>query len=289
MTAREMLTEIRRRLQEAGIEDFAYESWLLLEWKLHINRADFYMDPGRIIGETEQNELESVLKKREKRIPLQYLMEECSFMGYTFYVDNHVLIPRQDTECLVEYAAGQIEGHPEHPGEGRILDLCTGSGCIGLSVAKLCPQATVVLSDISPEALAVAGKNAERLGCHVTLIESDLFEKIEGTYDVILSNPPYIPFREIETLMPEVKDYEPRLALDGEEDGLAFYRRIIRQAPEYLNPGGRLVMEIGADQGNDLKHGMEAAGFSQVEIRKDLAGRDRIATGISNHRRKKDV
>lgn len=277
MTIREVLTNIRKQLQKAGIEDFEYESWAFLDWKLHIDRAEFYMNPNGEVKEELLEELESVLKQREQRVPLQYLMGECEFMGYDFYVDEQVLIPRQDTECLVELA---VESIRKELTKVRVLDLCTGSGCIGISVAKLCPDTEVTLADISDGALSVAKKNAQNLGVDVTLIKGNLFENIEGRFDYILSNPPYIPSEVIEGLMPEVKEHEPRLALDGEADGLSFYRRIINAAPDYLNSDGRIYFEIGAEQGEDLTRLMNERGFCEVKVHKDLAGLDRIVTGI---------
>ena len=324
MTIREVLTNIRERLQNVGIEDFEYESWAFLDWKLHIDRAEFYMNPDGKVKEELLEELERALKQREQRVPLQYLMGECEFMGYDFYVDERVLIPRQDTECLVELAVesirekkvklGQEYSEADH-GENvskentvkydgnygmqhcekcgadnkkserkstkvKVLDLCTGSGCIGISVAKLSPDTEVTLADISEGALSVAKKNADNLGADVTLIRGNLFENIEGRFDYILSNPPYIPSEVIEGLMPEVKEHEPRLALDGEVDGLSFYRKIINEAPDYLNPEGRIYFEIGAEQGKDLIRLMDERGFSEVKVHKDLAGLDRIVTGI---------
>jgi len=282
MTIREVLINIRERLQNAGIEDFEYESWAFLDWKLHIDRAEFYMNPNGEVKEELLAELESVLKQREQRVPLQYLMGECEFMGYDFYVDERVLIPRQDTECLVELAVEDIRNRKtqnrcesnntadqKNEQKVKVLDLCTGSGCIGISVAKLCPDTEVTLADISEGALSVAKK-----------IKGNLFENIEGRFDYILSNPPYIPSEVIEGLMPEVKEHEPRLALDGEADGLSFYREIINEAPDYLNPDGRIYFEIGVEQGEDLTHLMNERGFSEVKVHKDLAGLDRIVTGI---------
>lgn len=293
MTIREVLINIRERLQNAGIEDFEYESWAFLDWKLHIDRAEFYMNPNGEVKEELLAELESVLKQREQRVPLQYLMGECEFMGYDFYVDERVLIPRQDTECLVELAVEDIRNiktqnrcesnntaDQKNEQKVKVLDLCTGSGCIGISVAKLCPDTEVTLGDISEGALSVAKKNAQNLDAGVTLIKGNLFENIEGRFDYILSNPPYIPSEVIEGLMPEVKEHEPRLALDGEADGLSFYREIINEAPDYLNPDGRIYFEIGAEQGEDLTHLMNERGFSEVKVHKDLAGLDRIVTGI---------
>lgn len=276
VTRKEIREETARRLREAGIEEYEYETWVLLEWKLGVDRAEYFMDPDAEVPQEQWNDLDAALRKRERRIPLQYLMGSCEFMGYSFAVDERVLIPRQDTECLVEMAVEQMRRSPE---PCRVLDLCTGSGCIGVSVKLLCPQAQVVLSDVSEGALAVAGENARRLGAPVELVQGDLFENVQGTFDYILSNPPYIPSKVIDGLMPEVRDHEPRLALDGTEDGLHFYRRIVREATKRLRPGGRLLFEIGQEQGEALLSLLQEAGYEETAIRQDLAGLDRIAVG----------
>lgn len=276
VTRKEIREETARRLREAGIEEYEYETWMLLEWKLGVDRAEYFMDPDAEVPQEQWNDLDAALRKRERRIPLQYLMGSCEFMGYSFAVDERVLIPRQDTECLVELAVEQMRRSPE---PCRVLDLCTGSGCIGVSVKLLCPQAQVVLSDVSEGALAVAGENARRLGAPAELVQGDLFENVQGTFDYILSNPPYIPSKVIDGLMPEVRDHEPRLALDGTEDGLHFYRRIVREATKRLRPGGRLLFEIGQEQGEALLSLLQEAGYEETAIRQDLAGLDRIAVG----------
>lgn len=283
MTLKEVRENIQKRLKKVEIEDFEYETWMLLEWKLHIDRAEYFMNPEKMVSSQDWKQLELVLKERERRVPLQYLMGSCEFMGYPFAVDERVLIPRQDTECLVELAIENIRKIPADTG-GRqavckVLDLCTGSGCIGISVKLLCPEVEVTLADISPGALEVAKQNAKKLGADVEIIQGDLFESIQGAYDCILSNPPYIPSAVIEGLMPEVKEYEPRLALDGTEDGLFFYRKIAKEAIGYLRPGGFLLFEIGQEQGEALLSIMKEQGFAETEIKKDLAGLDRIAVG----------
>lgn len=282
LTAAGFLSMVRERLSAAGIEEAAAESWILLEWIFGLDRASYYMDPRCILPEEKMKEAEEVLLKRERRVPLQYLMGTCEFMGLTFHVDERVLIPRQDTECLVELALSIMKHEKKEREPGRkpqVLDLCTGSGCIGISIGKLFKGAEITLSDISGDALSVAGMNAENLGVAVDLVRSDLFDEIGGSFDYILSNPPYIPSAVIDTLMPEVRDYEPRPALDGKEDGLAFYRRIVREAKEHLYPGGWLLLEIGMDQGISLLDLLEKEGYIQTEIKKDLAGLDRIAAG----------
>ena len=286
MTIREVLINIRERLQNAGIEDFEYESWAFLDWKLHIDRAEFYMNPNGEVKEELLAELESVLKQREQRVPLQYLMGECEFMGYDFYVDERVLIPRQDTEVLVEEAISRMR-NLEKP---QILDMCTGSGCILLSLLLELPQALGTGVDVSEGALCVAKENRKRLGLEqrAELIQSDLFSadyfrKNSGNdhmeYDMLISNPPYIRTEDIEGLMEEVRFHDPVLALDGKENGLYFYEKITEQAGTYLKPGGWLMYEIGCDQGMDVSEIMKKNGFEQIEIKKDLAGLDRVVTG----------
>ena len=291
-TAYEVLHHIRDRLEEVGIPDSSAESWMILEWICGINRETYFFDPKTPVSAETMKKVEEMLAKRRQHVPLQYLMGSAPFMGYTFYVNEHVLIPRQDTECLVSRCLEILKGFPTDQGL-QILDLCTGSGCIGISLKKSFPDARVVLSDISEEALAVAKKNARELDADVDICQGDLFEGISGIcynqgnpfegvpgrYHMIVSNPPYIPTAGIKDLMPEVRDHEPGRALDGGLDGLMFYRRIIREAKHYLEPGGYLLFEIGMDQGPALKDLLATEGYEDIVIRKDLAGLDRIAEG----------
>ena len=274
MTIRDILTSIRERLQKAGIEDFEYESWVLLEWKLHIDRAEFYMNPNGEVKQELLEELEEVLLKREQRVPLQYLMGECEFMGFDFSVDERVLIPRQDTETLVEEALKTVK-----PGM-KVLDMCTGSGCIIISILHNVEGVKGYAVDISKQAVNVAKENAKLNEVPVLFERSDLFEMVTEKFDVIVSNPPYIPTDVIPQLMPEVQVFEPIEALDGKEDGLYFYRKIVEQSKDYLNSGGSLMFEIGYDQGKDVSKMMTDAGFSNVCVKKDLAGNDRVVTGM---------
>ena len=203
-------------------------------------------------------------------------------------MDERVLIPRQDTEILVELVL-QEHGKPalksgthstEMPEGERVLDLCTGSGCIAIALAKLGRFSAVSAADISADALAVAEENLKRTGAEVTLIHSDLFSEIPGKFDVITANPPYIQSEVIDTLTPEVREHEPRLALDGDEDGLVFYRRLASECPAHLNPGGSVYFEIGYDQGEAVCALLRDRGFSGVRCLKDLAGLDRVVTGV---------
>ena len=214
-------------------------------------------------------------EKRLARVPLQHLTGEQEFMGLPFRVTPDVLIPRQDTEHLVEEALACCEGR-------RVLDMCTGSGCIAISIARLGKPASVTGADISEAALAVAGDNAARLGADVAWVKSDMFAGIDGEFDVIVSNPPYIPPEQIEGLEPEVKDHEPRLALYGGEDGLDYYRTLVTEGAKHLRParngeeGGILIVEIGFDQGVSVPALFREAGFTGVRVRKDYAGLDRV-------------
>ena len=195
-------------------------------------------------------------------------------MGYPFYVDEHVLIPRQDTETLAEEALKVLK-----PGM-QVLDLCTGSGCILISLMKMCEGLYGTGSDISEEALEVARKNACRLEVNATFIRSSLFEHISGRYDLIVSNPPYIRTSVIQELQEEVRLHDP--FLDGKEDGLYFYREIIKAGGGYLKPGGYLMFEIGYDQGTEVASLMEKHGYRNIMVKKDLAGLDRVVSGMYN-------
>ena len=197
-------------------------------------------------------------------------------MGYPFYVDEHVLIPRQDTETLAEEALKVLK-----PGM-QVLDLCTGSGCILISLMKMCEGLYGTGSDISEEALEVARKNACRLEVNATFIRSSLFEHISGRYDLIVSNPPYIRTSVIQELQEEVRLHDPFIALDGKEDGLYFYREIIKAGGGYLKPGGYLMFEIGYDQGTEVASLMEKHGYRNIMVKKDLEGLDRVVSGMYN-------
>ena len=263
-------------LEKAGIADAKLDAWYLLEYETKISRAMFLADPDKEVEKDKAEHYRKDIETRAQRIPLQHITGEQEFMGLDFKVNEHVLIPRQDTETLVEEALKKIR-----PGM-QILDMCTGSGCILLSLLHELKPRTVtgVGVDLSKEALCVAERNAEKLKIDAEFLESDLFENVNGTYDVIVSNPPYIRTSVIETLQEEVKDHDPYIALDGKEDGLYFYRRIIEQAPAYLKKKGWLLFEIGSDQGEDVKNLMEQAGYTGISVKKDLAGLDRVVFGV---------
>ena len=273
MTLREAWIFGKERLTGANVPEADLDAWYLLEWCTGVSRSHYLAYPEEAISPEQEEQYREALVRRAQRIPLQQITGEQEFMGLSFLVNEHVLIPRQDTEILVEETAKFLQDGM------RYLDLCTGSGCILLSLKTLRPGAEGEGADLSPEALKVAGKNRERLGLEVRLTESDLFDKIEGTFDVIVSNPPYIKREEIESLMDEVRLHEPYMALDGHEDGLYFYRRIATEAPGYLRKGGGLFLEIGWDQGESVSELLRQQGFSDIKVVKDLAGLDRVVKG----------
>ena len=273
MTLREAWKLGKDRLTEAQVPDADLDAWYLLEWCTGVNRSHYLAWPEEAISPEQEEQYRQTLNQRERRIPLQQITGEQEFMGLSFYVNEHVLIPRQDTEVLVEETAKFLKDGMS------FLDLCTGSGCILLSLLHLRAGAEGTGADLSPEALKVAAQNRERLGVKAELIESDLFDKIEGAFDVIVSNPPYIKREEIETLMDEVRLHEPYMALDGHEDGLYCYRKIADEAPKHLRAGGGLFLEIGWDQGESVSELLREQGFSDVKVVKDLAGLDRVVEG----------
>lgn len=269
------------KLAEEGIEEFSLDAWYLLEYVTGVSKAMYFAEPERAVSEENADRYIDCIRRRAAHIPLQHITGEQEFMGYPFYVNEHVLIPRQDTETLVEEAIQVMRP------KMKILDMCTGSGCIVLSILKMCREKYYMTelqgigADVSEEALKVARENGRRLGVPVTWIQSDLFAKIpeEEKYDVIVSNPPYIETAVIDTLQEEVRLHDPYIALDGKEDGLYFYRRIISEAGKYLKPQGKLMFEIGCDQAEAVEELMKNAGYEQITVKKDLAGLDRVVYG----------
>lgn len=273
MTFREAFVHGEEKLNTVGIVDARNDAWLLLTFVCKIDRTFYYSHMDDDMPEEQVAEYENVLIKRAEHIPLQYITGEQDFMGLPFHVNESVLIPRQDTETLVEEALKRIR-----PGM-KVLDMCTGSGCILISILKNVVDVEGFGYDISKQAINVAKENAKLNGVVATFEKSDLFDMVTDTFDVIVSNPPYIPTDVIEGLMPEVAVYEPFGALDGKEDGLHFYRRIVKECKKYLKPEGMLLFEIGHDQGDAVSLLMEDAGFHEVKVVKDLAGNDRVVIG----------
>ena len=318
----------KKLLVEAGVEEVeaALEVRLLLQESFSLNTAGYLLRKQELLCKADREKVEAAgieqteilgklhsffenFEKRRRRIPLAQILGRQSFYGLDFFVNEDVLIPRADTECLVdlvledyadlakqagktysekrnsEHVSNKHEDNVENEANSsslNILDLCTGSGCIGISVAKHLPYQELLLVDLSEKAFAVAKKNAEKhLGENVTLLQSDLLTGVQGKkFSLLLSNPPYIVSRVIPGLEREVSEYEPKMALDGGEDGLAFYRRIAKEAKAVLLPGARLYLEIGYDQGESVKDIFQKAGYEAVEVFPDFAGNPRVLRGI---------
>ncbi len=275
MNYRECFEEGRRILTEAQIAEADLDARLLLEHVCGTSRHDLLVHGDKEVTEDQGSTYMSFVNKRAEHIPLQHLTGVQDFMGLTFQVNEQVLIPRQDTEILVEEVLKDL-----HDGM-RILDMCTGSGCILISLLHYSNDCVGVGADISEGALDVARENGKRIlgDREYQWIHSDLFEKVEGKFDRIISNPPYIRSEVIETLMPEVRKHEPLSALDGREDGLYFYRRIIEESQDHLVHGGQLYFEIGFDQAAQVSFLMEEAGFTDIQVVQDYAGLDRVVYG----------
>ncbi|MBQ9699351.1 MAG: peptide chain release factor N(5)-glutamine methyltransferase [Lachnospiraceae bacterium] len=304
MTYRRILQEATNKLKESQIIEYENDAWLLFEFIFDMSRHQYFMQMND--EETDEEMIRQYMEAielRAKHMPVQYITETQNFMGLTFHVNENVLIPRFDTEILVEKALNILEGMETKKVNSvsrplRVLDMCTGSGCIAISIAKLSKvPVEVVAVDVSSGALEIAKCNGEFNDVsNVKFIESNLFEKINenicgknskecGTmgasllYDMIISNPPYIPSKVVDGLMPEVRDHEPRLALDGTEDGLWFYRRITEESVKYIREQGYLLYEIGCEQGESVSQMMTECGYSDIQIVKDLAGLDRVVLG----------
>lgn len=278
MTYRECYEQGCRTLQAAGIEEAALDARLLLEAVCGTDRNDLLVHGEQPVAPEAEEKYLNWIRQRAEHIPLQQLTGEQGFMGLTFSVNEHVLIPRQDTEILVEEVLKEL-----HDGM-RVLDMCTGSGCILLSLLHYSNDCEGLGVDLSAEALEVAGRNVLKVltpekAEHAHFLQSDLFEKVEGKFEIIVSNPPYIASAEVEKLMPEVRDHEPRMALDGTEDGLHFYRRIIEEAGKHLVSSGMLFFEIGYDQGQAVSELMRTEGYCEVQVVQDYAGLDRVVLG----------
>lgn len=273
LTLKEASAKAVDKLQQMEVPDADIDAWYLLSYVTGLDRAAFFLHGDEPMAEPDMIRYRDLVTKRGERIPLQHLTGEQEFMGLDFHVNEHVLIPRQDTECLVERVLPYVDGK-------RVLDVCTGSGCIAIAIAKLGKPFIVHGVDISEEALAVARQNATELNASVELFAGDLMTRMDGQYDVIVSNPPYISPSVIEGLMPEVRLHEPMLALDGGQDGLEFYQRIAGQAVTRLAPNGRLFLEIGCEQAAAVAEILQKQGYREVQVFQDLAGKDRIVQCI---------
>ena len=297
-------------LEEAGVQEARLDAWILLEEATQVTRATYYADSDITITKEAKKQYMQWLDKRAMRIPLQHILGYQEFMGLRFLVTPAVLIPRQDTETLVEYtetllqdkAKAETEAKPktevnvkpkaevnvkpnaktEVKAKAKVLDMCTGSGCIIISLMKRNAELVGSAVDISHAALEVARENAKQLGVKVDFVQSDLFEGVQGTYEVIVSNPPYIKEDEILQLEKEVQNFDPFVALSGGKDGLKFYQIIVDESRAHLVQGGSLVLEIGAEQARDVSEMMRLRGFEEVQVFQDLTGLDRIVHGVYN-------
>lgn len=283
MTYRELYEYGAKELKEAGIAESELDARLLLEYVCRTDRNALLVYGESVRTPIEEDFYRTVIQKRRERIPLQHITGEQEFMGLVFRVNEHTLIPRQDTEILVEEAM-------RHLGDGmRILDMCTGSGCILLSLLKYSNECEGVGADISKQALIIAAENAERLKLDAVFLEGDLFEPLESfvsgktndrLFDIIISNPPYIESGEISLLMPEVREHEPITALCGGRDGLYFYKKIIAKAPYYMSKGAMIFFEIGYNQAESVSIALKEGGFEKIEVIKDYAGLDRVVKAV---------
>ena len=258
-----LLADGSKMLTQAGIDEAELDARYILEYITGLNSAQYFIHSEDIIEKNKAEEFFRLIERRSKRIPLSYVIGTRDFFGLTFKVDENVLIPEQETELLVEEVIKYSEGK-------SVLDMCTGSGCIAISIALFGEPSKVAASDISEKALEVARENAKSLKAgEISFIQGDMF-------DIIVSNPPYIETGEIDELMPEVRDYIPRLALDGDIDGLKFYRIISKEAVKKLNKNGRIFYEIGYNQSRAVASILLENGFTDVKIMKDYSGLDRI-------------
>ena len=270
MTIREALRCAEKMLLDAGVPDARLDAEYLLAGVLDAPRLLVVASGETPLTNTRAEQYFTLIARRQGREPLQYILGTQPFMGCSFYVDERVLIPRQDTETLCEQA---LLNAPE---TGAALDLCTGSGALAVVIKKALPGLSVSASDVSEDALALARQNAALNGVSVDFREGDLFAPFEGErFSVIVSNPPYIPTGCLPSLQEEVRR-EPALALDGGTDGLSFYRRIAREAPDHLTEDGVLLLEIGCDQGQAVCGLLREAGFAAPQVVRDTAGRDRV-------------
>ncbi|MBP3541122.1 MAG: peptide chain release factor N(5)-glutamine methyltransferase [Clostridia bacterium] len=280
MTIGERLNQTRQTLEANGIPDPETDSVLLLSFVTGLDHLALRLEKNRPMTPEQEQRLASLLLSRTQRQPLQYLLGEQWFYGRRFSVDHRVLIPRQETESLCQLGINRLKGLPSP----TVLDMCTGSGAIAVTLKKECPKAQVSAADLSHDALAIARKNAADNQASVTFYQGDLFAAIPAgmCFDLILSNPPYIPSEDCKTLQAEVMQ-EPVMALDGGDDGLDFYRRLAAESPAYLRADGWLMVEIGSQQARDVSALFAEAGFSDVKVHQDLYGLDRIVAGRRSH------
>lgn len=298
ITIKEAITAGTMRLKKCNIDNADYDSFALFSDIAGIDKTYYFMHGNEPVSPENMQLFDEYISRRCNHEPLQYILGKAWFYGREYKVNGNVLIPRADTEVLVEQAlkySGSIEadkavvtvpdvGSADEGTKMHILDMCTGSGCIAITLALEIAESHVVAVDLSGEALNVAVENKDKLGAeNVSFVQSNLFDDMEEyrteQFDIIVSNPPYIETDVIDTLSEEVKGFEPAMALDGADDGLYFYRRITEDAVHFLKSGGCLMYEIGYNQGEAVRQIMLAAGFKEVEVIKDYAGFDRVVKG----------
>ncbi len=281
MTIGSLINDTAEKLNECGCDEAVEDLSLIMEDIYKCSRSWLIMHKRDEVGEEQRKRFEEMSERLMKHEPVSYIIGNRYFYGLCFEVNENVLIPRQDTEHLVEAALDFVRKRAGESGQKvRILDLCTGSGCIGITVKHYMDREGIsgelVCSDISEKALCVAEKNAVRNGVEAEFLQSDLFAGVKGSFDLILSNPPYIPKVQMEELDAKVSEYEPQLALYGGVDGLDFYRKIVSASGEYIKDGGALYMEIGFDQGKSVPALLIDRGFENIEVLKDYSGHDRV-------------
>ena len=281
-TYRELYEEGRRILEQAGLPDAALDARFLLEEVCGTNLQTLLVFPEKKVTEEEVNQYRAFIQRRKDREPTAMILGEWDFMGLTFRLNKSTLIPEQDTEVLVETALEELKRRGLGEAPLRILDLCTGSGCILLSLLHELRNAGGLGTDLSEEALEAARENAVRLGLQerAAFRQGDLWEPVgDERFDLIVSNPPYVPTEVIPTLEPEVRCGEPYAALDGGEDGLAFYRRIMREAAGHLKPSGIIIVESGFDEAPQIAALMQDQKLRGIRTVKDYGGLDRVVLG----------
>lgn len=272
-TLAKLINDGKEKLKNANISDYNTDVFILAEYILGVDKMKYYMEPNKTFDDEIGMKFTEAVEKRCKHIPVQHITGIQQFFQMDFKVNENVLVPRMETEFLVEMCVNYIN---EQERDVKVLDMCTGSGCIAVSIKKNCERAEVTGADISDKALEIAKENAENNQCKVSFVKTNMFENINDKYDVIISNPPYIPTKDIEELENDVKLHDPRLALDGMEDGLYFYRILAQNATNYMVDGGRMFLEIGYDQGQTVPDILKENGFKDIKVIKDLADLDRM-------------
>lgn len=286
-TVVEYLRLAAEHLRASGVDQPRLDAEVLLAWVLQLDRLHLYVQHDRPLTPAEVEAYRTCIARRARREPVAYIVGEREFYSRPFSVDRRVLIPRPETEHLVETALEELERRFPAEEEWRVLDVGTGSGAVAITLALEAPKVKAVAVDLSAGALEVARKNAEALGAakRVSFLESDLFSALRGAaFHAILSNPPYISASEWERLPRDVKEYEPKVALVGGVDGLELIRRIAGAAPPFLLDGGFLALEIGADQGSAVRQLLMGSGFAAFQLVQDLAGKDRVALAVKERR-----